>query len=44
MTGRISGSQDVALTYGAENRLTAMAGGVTASYTYDGRACPEPSA
>ena len=33
---RISGSQDVTLTYDAENRLTAMAGGVTASYVYDG--------
>ena len=35
-TRRISGSQDVTLTYDAENRLTAMAGGVTASYVYDG--------
>jgi len=31
-------------TYDAENRLTAMSGGVKASYFYDGRACPEPSA
>ncbi len=35
-TRRISGSQDVTLTYDAENRLTAMSGGVTASYVYDG--------
>ncbi|MBK9095277.1 MAG: hypothetical protein IPM84_21465 [Anaerolineae bacterium] len=27
---------DVTLTYDAENRLTAMSGGVTASYVYDG--------
>ncbi|MFZ1598002.1 MAG: RHS repeat-associated core domain-containing protein, partial [Anaerolineae bacterium] len=35
-TRRISGSQDVTLTYDAENRLTAMSGGVTSSYVYDG--------
>ncbi|MGB3220265.1 MAG: RHS repeat-associated core domain-containing protein, partial [Anaerolineae bacterium] len=35
-TRRINGSQDVTLTYDAENRLTAMSGGVTASYVYDG--------
>jgi RHS repeat-associated protein len=34
-TRRISGSQDIPLTYDAENRLTAMSGGVTASYVYD---------
>ena len=35
-TRRINGNQDVTLTYDAENRLTAMSGGVTASYVYDG--------
>ena len=35
-TRRINGSQDVTLTYDAENRLTGMTGGVTASYVYDG--------
>jgi YD repeat-containing protein len=35
-TRRIAGSQDVTLTYDAENRLTAMSGEVTASYAYDG--------
>ena len=34
-TRRISGSQDVKLTYDAENRLTAMSGGVTSSYVYN---------
>ena len=34
-TRRINGSQDVTLTYDAENRLTAMSGSVTASYVYD---------
>ena len=35
-TRRIHDVQDVTLTYDAENRLTAMSGGVTASYVYDG--------
>ncbi|MGB4976087.1 MAG: RHS repeat-associated core domain-containing protein, partial [Anaerolineae bacterium] len=35
-TRRISGSQDITLSYDAENRLTAMSGGVTSSYVYDG--------
>ena len=35
-TRRLDGSQDVTLTYDAENRLTAMTGSVTASYVYDG--------
>ncbi|MGB4980184.1 MAG: hypothetical protein WBR35_25895, partial [Anaerolineae bacterium] len=35
-TRRINGSQDVTLTYDAENRLTGISGGVTASYVYDG--------
>ncbi|MGB4978406.1 MAG: RHS repeat-associated core domain-containing protein, partial [Anaerolineae bacterium] len=35
-TRRISGTQDVTLSYDAENRLTGMSGGVTASYVYDG--------
>ncbi|MBK9095347.1 MAG: hypothetical protein IPM84_21840 [Anaerolineae bacterium] len=35
-TRRISGSQDITLSYDAENRLTGMSGGVTASYVYDG--------
>ncbi|WP_423222644.1 RHS repeat-associated core domain-containing protein [Candidatus Amarolinea aalborgensis] len=34
-TRRISGSQDITLTYDAENRLTAMSGGVTSSYVYN---------
>ena len=33
-TRRISGSQDVTLTYDAENPLTAMSGVVTASYVW----------
>ena len=35
-TRRINGSQDITLTYDAENRLTGMSGSVTASYVYDG--------
>ncbi|MFZ1599470.1 MAG: RHS repeat-associated core domain-containing protein [Anaerolineae bacterium] len=35
-TRRIDGSQDITLTYDAENRLTGMSGGATASYVYDG--------
>ena len=35
-TRRLDGSQDITLTYDAENWLTAMSGGVTASYVYDG--------
>ena len=35
MTGRTIGGVVYTLTHDAENRLTAMAGGVTASYTYD---------
>ena len=35
-TRHLDGSQDVTLTYDAENRLTAMTGSVTASYVYDG--------
>ncbi|MBK9233072.1 MAG: RHS repeat-associated core domain-containing protein [Anaerolineae bacterium] len=34
-TRRINGSQDITLTYDAENRLTGMSGGVTSSYVYD---------
>ena len=34
-TRRINGSQDITLTYDAENRLTAMSGGVASSYVYD---------
>ena len=34
-TRRINGSQDITLTYNAENRLTGMSGGVTSSYVYD---------
>ena len=32
---RINGSQDITLSYDAENRLTGMSGGVTSSYVYD---------
>ena len=32
---RLDGSQDATLTYDAENRLTAMSGGVASSYVYD---------
>jgi RHS repeat-associated protein len=35
MTGRTIGGVVYTLTHDAENRLTAMAGGVTASYVYD---------
>ncbi|MBK9096166.1 MAG: hypothetical protein IPM84_26115 [Anaerolineae bacterium] len=35
-TRRIDGGQDITLTYDAENRLTGMSGGATASYVYDG--------
>ena len=35
-TRRIHGGQDITLTYDAENRLTGLSGGVTASYVYDG--------
>jgi len=35
-TRRISGTQDITLSYDAENRLTGMSGSVTASYVYDG--------
>ena len=41
---RINGSQDVTLAYDAENRVTGITGsGISASYVYDGRACPERS-
>ncbi len=35
-TRRIAGTQDVTLSYDAENRLTGMSGGVISSYVYDG--------
>ncbi|MFZ1505229.1 MAG: RHS repeat domain-containing protein [Anaerolineae bacterium] len=35
MTGRTVGGVAYTLIYDAENRLTAMSGGVTASYVYD---------
>lgn len=35
-TRRINGTHDVTLSYDAENRLTGLSGGVTASYIYDG--------
>ena len=35
-TRRIHDTQDITLTYDAENRLTGLSGGVTASYVYDG--------
>ena len=34
-TRRLDGSQDVTLTYDAENRLTAISGSVASSYVYD---------
>ncbi|WP_343423972.1 hypothetical protein [Candidatus Amarolinea dominans] len=34
-TRRVNGSQDITLTYDAENRLTAMSGSVASSYVYD---------
>ena len=40
-TRRVNGSQDITLTYDAENRLTAMSGSVTASYVYDGNRVKE---
>jgi RHS repeat-associated protein len=36
VTRRISGSQDITLSYDAESRLTGVSGGMTASYVYDG--------
>ena len=35
-TRRINGSQDITLAYDAENRLTGLTSGVTASHVYDG--------
>ena len=51
VTQRLKDSQGATLTYGAENRLTGISGSTelaevgaaTASFAYDGRACPERS-
>ena len=43
VTQRLKDSQGATLTYGAENRLTGISGAATASFAYDGRACPERS-
>jgi len=36
VTRRINGSQDVTLTYDAENRLTGVSGGASANFVYNG--------
>ena len=41
---RIAWAYDARCRLTAESRVINGTGGVTASYTYDGRACPEPSA